>query len=291
MDGADRLNATMPQHRRALWLPDGAVMNRYWDDRPAPRPESYKEDYETAAEQANKEDTYRHLKAGAESGWDFSSRWFADGKSIKTIQTTHIIPVDLNCLMWHLETLIAKGHELKGDSQKAAFFAQKAAKRAAAIQKYCYQADKKWYFDYHWKNNSATPVASLAGFFPLFFHMTDPKQAKECIQTLTEKFVRPGGLVTTENNTGQQWDAPNGWAPLQWIGIVGLRNYEATQLADELKKRWVALNTKVYARTGKMMEKYNVEDLSLDAGGGEYPVQDGFGWTNGVLLRLLSERQ
>jgi alpha,alpha-trehalase len=35
-----------------------------------------------------------------------------------------------------------------------------------------------------------------------------------------------------------------------------------------------------------MLEKYNVSDLS----GGEYPHQDGFGWTNGVLLKLLSEK-
>ncbi len=48
-------------------------------------------------------------------------------------------------------------------------------------------------------------------------------------------------------------------------------------------------NIKVYKNTGKLVEKYNVVDMSLEAGGGEYPVQDGFGWTNGVLLRLLSE--
>ena len=58
---------------------------------------------------------------------------------------------------------------------------------------------------------------------------------------------------------------------------------------NEIKDCWVALNTKVYKSTGKMLEKYNVVDIDLATGGGEYPVQDGFGWTNGVLLRLLSE--
>ena len=38
--------------------------------------------------------------------------------------------------------------------------------------------------------------------------------------------------------------------------------------------------------TGKLMEKYNVDE-KLVAGGGEYPTQDGFGWTNGVLRRLI----
>ena len=144
--------------------------------------------------------------------------------------------------------------------------------------------------DYNYIKKAQTPILSLAGMYPLFFKLATPQQATACAATLRKNFLRPGGLVTTPYNTGQQWDAPNGWAPLQWIGIAGLRNYGQTELANDIKKRWVDLNTKVYQRTGKMLEKYNVEDLSLIAGGGEYPVQDGFGWTNGVLLKLLSEK-
>ena len=99
----------------------------------------------------------------------------------------------------------------------------------------------------------------------------------------------PGGVVSTLTDNGQQWDYPNGWAPLQWMTIEGLRNYHSNNLANTIKDRWINLNTKVYKNTGKLVEKYNVVDLSLDAGGGEYPVQDGFGWTNGVLLKLVSE--
>ncbi|WKX78587.1 trehalase family glycosidase [Zobellia laminariae] len=98
-----------------------------------------------------------------------------------------------------------------------------------------------------------------------------------------------GGVVTTLKNTGEQWDAPNGWAPLQWMTIVGLENYGHEELANTIAQRWVKLNEKVYANTGKFVEKYNVEDMSLDAGGGEYPVQDGFGWSNGVYLALKAK--
>jgi alpha,alpha-trehalase len=49
----------------------------------------------------------------------------------------------------------------------------------------------------------------------------------------------------------------------------------------------VAENTRVYCRTGKLVEKYDIRDAGEGAGG-EYPVQDGFGWTNGVLVKLLS---
>ena len=110
-------------------------------------------------------------------------------------------------------------------------------------------------------------------------------------QMIEKEFLKPGGLISTLNITGQQWDAPNGWAPLQWLAIQGLRNYGQNDLANTIKERWVKLNKKVYKSTGKMVEKYNVMDLTLEAGGGEYPVQDGFGWTNGVLLKLLVESE
>ena len=95
-------------------------------------------------------------------------------------------------------------------------------------------------------------------------------------------------MVTTLTNSGQQWDAPNGWAPLQWIAVKGLENYQQTTLAKDIAERWVALNIKVYKETGKLMEKYNVVDINLPAGGGEYAGQDGFGWTNGVLLKMMT---
>ena len=46
------------------------------------------------------------------------------------------------------------------------------------------------------------------------------------------------------------------------------------------------VNENVYQNTGKMLEKYNVENIHLESGGGEYPTQDGFGWSNGVYLKF-----
>src|SRR6266498_5113379 len=59
----------------------------------------------------------------------------------------------------------------------------------------------------------------------------------------------------------------------------------------DIAQRWVKLNSDVFERTGKLMEKYNVVDTHLEAGGGEYGGQDGFGWTNGVLLALINKYQ
>ena len=125
--------------------------------------------------------------------------------------------------------------------------------------------------------------------YPLFLGLADSTQAGLAARNIRALFLKPGGLVATLHPTSQQWDSPNGWAPLQWIAIQGLRNYGFDTLANEIKKRWLGLNEKVYGNTYKMVEKYNVVDLSLEGGGGEYPNQDGFGWTNGVYQKLKKE--
>lgn len=289
MEGAESLTAENPAHRRVVRLPDGAVLNRYWDDRPGPRPESYREDVETAAKSGRPiEEVYKHLRAGAESGWDYSSRWFADGKTLETIHTTDILPVDLNSLLYHLEWIIAQTYLAGGQKEMAEKWIDKAKKRVEAVQKYMWNAEAGFFMDYDFVKGEMTYIPSLAGVYPLFFRMATREEALQVAKNIEEDFLRDGGVLSTLNLTGQQWDAPNGWAPLQWMTIKGLRDYGHHDLANMISRRWIELNRKVYRNTGKMVEKYNVQDISLDAGGGEYPVQDGFGWTNGVFLRLAS---
>jgi alpha,alpha-trehalase len=275
---------------RAVKLRGGSVLNRYWDQYSKPRPEMYHDDVELAkkAERPAK-DLYQDIRAACESGWDFSSRWFSDPQSLATIRTTQLIPVDLNALLYHLERTIAEAARLEGNEEQAAEFEEKANQRKAAILRFCWDEERGYFYDYDLKKKEPSSIPTLAGMYPLFFNIADTAQAVQSAQMIENEFLKAGGLVTTLNTTGQQWDAPNGWAPLQWVAIQGLRNYGINELSDEIKERWVALNVKVYLNTGKMVEKYNVVDMDLDAGGGEYPLQDGFGWTNGVLLRLLSE--
>jgi alpha,alpha-trehalase len=163
--------------------------------------------------------------------------------------------------------------------------------RKDAIMKNCWNETAGWFFDYSWLNNQQTDVWSLAGVYPLYCGVVDETQAKKVTENIALLFLKPGGVVTTLYETGQQWDSPNGWAPLQWITVQGLLNYGQTELAEEIASRFVNLAKSVYQSTGKMMEKYNVCDLGLEAGGGEYPLQDGFGWTNGVIkgfIKMLS---
>ncbi len=292
MEGHDKLSAEKTTHRRVVRMPNGTVLNRYWDDSDTPRAESYKEDVELAEEtEREAPQLYRDLRAACESGWDFSSRWLRDGKHLGSIHTTEIIPVDLNSLLYYLETTLARAYKGQNNAEKAAFYQQAAQRRKAAIQRYCWDASAGFYTDYDFVAKRPKTSYSIAGLYPLFFKVADKKEAKAATKMVKKQFLKPGGVVSTLVNTGQQWDAPNGWPPLQWIAIQGLRNYKQTKLAVTIKNRWIANNKRVYANTQKMVEKYNVEDISLKAGGGEYDLQDGFGWSNGVLLRLLSEEE
>ncbi|MEO7317159.1 MAG: alpha,alpha-trehalase TreF [Ginsengibacter sp.] len=273
-----------------VMLGDGSVLNRYWDAGDYPREESYKEDLMAAkkSKQISKE-FYRNIRAAAESGLDFSSRWFADGQTLGTIITTDFLAVDLNGLLFHLENTIAKANKLKGDFKRAELFLKKSKDRKSAMQKYFWNPSLDCFTDYNWKLKEFSTQKTLAGLMPLYFNLATKEQAGK-VALLTEKeFLKPGGLLTTLKNTGEQWDAPNGWPPLEWISIVGLNNYGYKKLADTIATRWIKINTDVFMQTGKLMEKYNVSDMGLTAGGGEYPLQDGFGWTNGVLLSLLNK--
>ncbi|MDY0904547.1 alpha,alpha-trehalase TreF [Pedobacter sp. CFBP9032] len=272
-------------------LADGTVLNRYYDAGDQPREESYREDYEAAKlTKQNPAVFLRNVRSAAESGWDFSSRWFADGKSFSQIITTNLLPVDLNTLMYNLESTIAEANKQAGDLKKAALFSAKASKRKAAIAKYFWNAKQNFFTDYNWKTRNFSSQITLAASFPLYFKLATSAQAKLVSQRLEKDFLKSGGLITTLTTTKQQWDAPNAWAPLQWVSIAGLREYGYHQLADTISNRWVNLNISVFKETGKLMEKYNVvETNSKGGGGGEYPLQDGFGWTNGVLLKLIKK--
>lgn len=291
MEGADRL-APGEAHRRVVKLTSGAVLNRYWDDLPQPRPESYREDYTVAQglPPAQRDLLYRNLKATAESGWDFSSRWMRDPSDLRTLETTDLIPVDLNSLLYNLEQTIASLRTHRGqlgDAEVAARFSQAAERRRRELMAIAFDAREGFFFDVRWRTGArVTDRPTLAAAVPLYFGLATPEQGAATAERLERDFLKPGGFVTTLISSGQQWDAPNGWPPLQWLAMEGIRRYGRADIANVARRRWLDLNRRVYHATGKMTEKYDVVDIAREAGGGEYPNQDGFGWTNGIALKL-----
>lgn len=274
-------------HRRVVRLPDGAILNRYWDDLDRPRDESWLEDVRLAQDIPENERAalWQNLRAGAESGWDFSSRWLADGQSLASICVTRIVPVDLNCLLFGLEKAIARESAALNLDVQASAFERRASARSAAISHYLWNGKAGFHADYWIDRGATSDRLTAAAAFPLFVGQCSPEQARATAGAL-ETLLAPGGLLTTKVETGQQWDAPNGWAPLQWIAFTGLHNYGEGRLADEIARRWVALVERHYANSGQIMEKYDVV-AEAAGGGGEYPVEIGFGWTNGVTIALL----
>ncbi|ADB42010.1 alpha,alpha-trehalase TreF [Spirosoma linguale] len=288
MQGSQALTQEQPITQRVVHVPGCSVVNRYWDTRPTPRPEAYRQEVELAGDSEPlgivPTELFTHIRAACESGWDFSSRWFIDQHMMAKIHTTEIVPVDLNCLLYSLETTLEEANQLAGsDTDK---LAGQIDARKQAITTLFWNDITGFFHDYDATRHEPTPALTLAGVFPLFFKLATPEQATRVHDRLKTDFLQAGGWVTTLMNTGQQWDWPNGWAPLQWMVYRALLNYGFTETANEGRKRWLSLNDKVFHATGKMMEKYNVVDAALTTGGGEYPNQDGFGWTNGVYLAM-----
>lgn len=286
MHNEDKLINGGAAAERVVRMPCGAILNRYWDNLATPRTESYLEDIELARDlpQEQRAEFYRNIRAACESGWDFSSRWLADSHELASIETTEIVPVDLNCLLYRLERNLAKYHGLLNHHDQAAHFNARADARKEAIDRYFWSDQEQFYFDYQFIKQQPLNVRSLAATLPLFVDIASAQQARSVKSTLMSTFLQEGGLLTTLNATSQQWDSPNGWAPLHWFAVIGLRNYGYKEDARNVMQRWLKTVDAHFIKSGNIMEKYNVHSLDSLADGGEYEVQQGFGWTNGVTL-------
>ena len=290
MEGNEELTESNPVHRRVVKLGD-YVVNRYYDDVQEPRPESYKEDVELAEGMTKTESTqlFLDLRAACESGWDFSARWFEDGNDFTSIRTSEIAPIDLNSLLYKTELVLSDLYAAAGDSRKSEMYKELATQRKKAINELFWNEDEDVFMDILWSDGTPTQRITAASFYPMYFKAADENKGEAQVEVLLDELFKDGGMLTTKYESHQQWDAPNGWAPLQWVSYKGLQHYGFDDEASDLSTRWLSINKKVYNTTGKMMEKYNVADTTLIAGGGEYPNQDGFGWTNGIALGLSSD--
>jgi alpha,alpha-trehalase len=287
MDGSDALK-TGDAHKRVVKLKNGALLNRYWDDKDTPRTESYLDDVATAKSTPARAatDIYRDLRAAAASGWDFSSRWMDNPAQLGTIRTTSIVPIDLNALLYQLEKTLSHASKLSGDDAAAERYKQAANDRQKAIEQNLWNAKEGWYADYDLKSNAVRNPLTAAALFPLYVHAASQDHADKMAKATRQHLLNAGGLATTSVKTSQQWDAPNGWAPLQWVATEGLQNYGHKDLALEVSFRFLNNVQHIYNKEQKLVEKYDVTTTGA-SGGGEYPLQDGFGWTNGVTLKML----
>ncbi|KAA8594101.1 hypothetical protein FQN60_004935, partial [Etheostoma spectabile] len=250
------------------------VLNRYHVQVGLPRPESYTDDLELAEGLTDdrKEQLWMDLKAGAESGWDFTSRWYMDGDGHKngTLRETR-------------------------DLDAAALYEQTAARRLEAIESVLWDAERGSWFDYNLVTDSKHFEFYPSNLAPVWAQCySRPEMAEKAVQYLkgSGALQFPNGVPTSLGDSGQQWDYPNAWPPLQHMLIHGLSKLpseDARELAFDLAQRWIKTNWLAYMKYEAMFEKYDVNGDGKPGGGGEYQVQLGFGWTNGVALQLLDQ--
>nr|KAF6275141.1 trehalase [Pipistrellus kuhlii] len=262
------------------------------------RPESYSKDAELAAAvpEGAREALWAELKAGAESGWDFSSRWLVGGpdpSSLSSIRTSKLVPVDLNAFLCQAEGLMSSFYALLGNEPEATRYRNLQARRLAAIQAVLWDEEKGAWFDYdleHEKKNHEFYPTNLTPLWAGCF--SDPALADRALKYLedSEILTYQHGIPTSLRKTGQQWDFPNAWAPLQDLVIRGLARSpspKTQEVAFQLAQNWIQTNFHVYSQKSAMFEKYDISSGAQPGGGGEYEVQEGFGWTNGLALMLL----
>ena len=182
--------------RRVVTMPDGSLLNRYWDARDVPRDESFREDVEAAeaAGDVDRSRLYRDFRAAAESGWDFSSRWFADGESIATTRTTSIVPVDLNSLLYGLEQAIAEGCRESGDSDCARPSTRWRRTGASAMHRFLWNEATGVYDDWLWTERRRLGHVTAATLYPLFAGLATDEQAARIAAVVREELLEDGGL-------------------------------------------------------------------------------------------------
>lgn len=225
---------------------------------------------------------YKGDRSMRESGFDPSNRFGAFN-----LDVIHYNPVELNTLLWVLEKDMGRIARLLGKEPR--LWEERAAARSQLISRYLWDEQAGLYFDYNFltKRRRAYPFATT--FFPLWAGLASSHQAARVMDGLA-KLERPGGLVTSLVTSGNQWDSPFGWAPLQLVAVEGMRRYGYNGEADRVTMAFLSLVLQEYRKTGTIVEKYDVIRRSAQVSEGiafGYSTNEiGFGWTNAAFLKM-----
>jgi alpha,alpha-trehalase len=230
---------------------------------------------------------YKGDRSMRESGFDPSSRF-----GPFSVDIIHYNPVCLNTLLYLMEVQTADIMSILGRESDAAGWRERAEKRAAQINRLMWDQTDGFYYDYNFIHRRVRRYPFLTTFYPLWAGIASADQARRVVRNL-HVFEQPGGLQTSTHQTGDQWDAPFGWAPLQWIAVQGLRRYGYNGEADRISEKFLSLVQQEFVRYGTIEEKYDVvhrqSDVSKSLRYGYRTNEAGFGWTNAVFTALFDE--
>jgi alpha,alpha-trehalase len=229
---------------------------------------------------------YKGDRSMRESGFDPSNRF-----GPFSVDIIHYVPVCLNVLLFRMEEEAGRIAAILDDPKAADTWRTRARRRRQLIDRYLWDPDAGLYFDYNFQTGRRRHYEFATTFYPLWAASASPQQARAVLRNLS-RFEAPGGLLTSTQVTGNQWDAPFGWAPLQIIAVDGLRKYGFRQEADRLARKFVSLVVEDFDAHGTIVEKYDVRRRSSDLAQGlrfGYSSNEiGFGWTNAAVLELTT---
>jgi alpha,alpha-trehalase len=230
---------------------------------------------------------YKGDRSMRESGFDPSDRF---GKF--NIDVIHYDPVCLNTLLYLMERQMAEIERILGRSGDAAVWDKRAVDRSSRINRLLWDAEAGLYFDYEFVLHHRRKYPFATTFYPLWAGIASREQAAAVVRNLP-LFEKPGGIQTSTNVSGNQWDAPFAWAPLQMIAVEGLRRYGYSAEANRISSEFLSMVLDEYERRGIIVEKYDAVRRSIDVSSGirfGYSSNEaGFGWTNGVFTELFDE--
>lgn len=210
--------------------------------------------------------------------------------SLSKLDTCNVIPVDLNVFLSKAEGYLSKFHADIGDEENAKKFKENQNERIESMLEVLWDETKNQFRDWNFRFKCYGNLDMASNYSPLWLE-SDHKLLNEKKELLFESLCKSGlicggGIVTTLFETGEQWDYPNCWAPLNSIIIEGLCMMEKNDYALKLANVWINNNYHTWLKSKKMHEKYHCQRYGT-GGGGEYKPQFGFGWTNGVCLKIM----
>jgi alpha,alpha-trehalase len=228
---------------------------------------------------------YKADRSMRESGFDPSNRFGPFSADI-----THYNPVCLNSLLYLMETQTAEIMDILGRGQHAREWRVRGQQRAEGINQLMWDQKHGMYLDYDFLHKRVRQYPYLTSFYPLWAGIASPEQAARVVANLP-RFERPGGLQTSTYHSGDQWDAPFGWAPLQWIAVQALRRYGYQTEAERISRQFLSMVLEEFLRHGPIVEKYDVvrrrADVNREIQFGYRTNEAGFGWTNAVFTALF----
>lgn len=297
------------KHRSVVVERDGVAhtLNLYKVETSTPRPESYGKD-KALAEKCSRnggrdaKDLYTDIKSGAESGWDFSSRWMKDKVNFETIRTSKRIPVDLNAIMYSNELIISRLSEVVGGThtKDVSDFKKNSEKRLRAINAVLWNDEERIWNDYDIEDKVHTSRGFyVSNLIPMCYGISPPHDKNVTVYDILgmfaeEIFGNEGGMPASgaENEkSAHQWDYPNVWPPLVHIMAFFLDRIGEREMALHVARpliRSISISTSAGSEKGEIFERYSCKKLGEPGHKGGYAPQVGFGWTNGSAIHFIS---